>query len=144
MARTRKTCKVCKQTRSLEDFSIRPSSGNFRSTCELCRRSIADSKKNVRYNLQDGEYEALYEFQKGLCAICHKAPTPADHVYATLCVDHDHGTGAIRGLLCASCNSGLGFFRDSITLLKNAQLYLTRSRYSQVPLDAKLNKRRST
>ncbi len=40
------------------------------------------------------------------------------------CVDHCHKTGKIRGLLCASCNGGLGLFKDNPQALANAILYL--------------------
>jgi len=44
----------------------------------------------------------------------------------TLHVDHDHETGAIRGLLCFSCNNALGDFRESSDLFHAAAGYLER------------------
>lgn len=41
-----------------------------------------------------------------------------------ICIDHDHKTNLVRGLLCKLCNSGLGFFRDKPDFLKRAIFYL--------------------
>jgi hypothetical protein len=51
-----------------------------------------------------------------VCAICGR-PEP-EHV------DHDHKTGAVRGILCFNCNGGLGQFRDAIESLTAAAAYL--------------------
>jgi len=58
--------------------------------------------------------------QKYLCPICKKS------IYnqKRICVDHDHLTGKIRGVLCDNCNLGLGIFKDSKDLLTNAIQYL--------------------
>jgi hypothetical protein len=69
-----------------------------------------------RYGIGSDDVEAMIEAQGGLCAICGEAP-PAH-------VDHDHGTGAVRGILCFNCNGGLGQFRDRVDILRNAIEYL--------------------
>jgi len=61
--------------------------------------------------------------QEGLCAIC-RGPSGR----RALGVDHDHTTGAVRGLLCSTCNSGLGGFRDNAALLIEAIVYLNQHR----------------
>lgn len=53
------------------------------------------------------------------CAGCGK-PDP-EHV------DHDHKTGAVRGMLCFNCNQALGNVRDSIAVLGRLQTYLRTS-----------------
>lgn len=70
----------------------------------------------TKHNLTEAQLEAMAERQNHKCAICKNE--------TKLCVDHDHTSGKVRGLLCSRCNSGLGFFRDSIDFLKSAVEYL--------------------
>jgi hypothetical protein len=67
----------------------------------------------------------LFEKQNGTCAICDipLALFPHEH-FPSACVDHDHSTGKIRGLLCYSCNLVLGYARDNIAILDSAKKYL--------------------
>ena len=68
------------------------------------------------------EYQALAEAQNRLCAICH-GPSGVMRLH----LDHDHETKEVRGLLCHTCNIGLGMFRDSVLLLEAATNYLKRT-----------------
>lgn len=63
-------------------------------------------------------YNTLYSEQGGRCAICGKAQAKS------LDMDHDHKSGKVRGLLCNNCNRGLGLFKDSPEVLRNAAKYL--------------------
>jgi hypothetical protein len=63
-------------------------------------------------------YERMFTKQSGHCKICGKTQA------RKLAVDHDHETGTIRGLLCSTCNTGLGCFGDSVDGLRNALEYL--------------------
>lgn len=69
--------------------------------------------------IYDDEYDRRLNEQGGGCAICGEFPTEKK-----LAVDHDHETGRVRGLLCMRCNTALGHFEDSITLLEAAIDYL--------------------
>lgn len=133
MPRSKKKCKVCEVYRSLEEFPISRKSGRLRGTCDLCMKLKAEEKRNAQYSLEKGELQELRLSQQNKCAICFRE--------LPLCVDHNHDTGAIRGLLCTTCNTGLGMFKDSITLLKSAQMYLTKANYSQSTIDDKLRKK---
>jgi len=69
-------------------------------------------------------YEKLFKEQDGKCAICG-SPDPNGN-RKRFCIDHCHATNNVRGLLCVSCNSGLGYFKDKTTLLDSAVKYLAR------------------
>jgi hypothetical protein len=60
---------------------------------------------------------AMAAAQHGQCAICRRG----DRV---LCVDHNHVTGTVRGLICQKCNSGIGMLCDSPDILRGAADYL--------------------
>ena len=70
------------------------------------------------YGISAAEYDALLAKQGGVCAICRK------HSKRRLCVDHCHLTGTVRGLLCASCNLGLGSLKEDQASLVAALAYL--------------------
>jgi hypothetical protein len=57
--------------------------------------------------------------QGGVCAVC--GTSEPEHV------DHDHGSGQVRGILCFNCNRGLGYFGDELETLYLAADYLERS-----------------
>ena len=73
----------------------------------------------TRYRITADEYNILLEKQGGTCIICGDIPENR-----RLDIDHDHGTGEIRGLLCNRCNRGLSLFRESPRLLEVAACYL--------------------
>lgn len=68
-------------------------------------------------------YESLLAIQEGRCAICRceQETTRRKH---RLSIDHCHETGKARGLLCSTCNTGLGMFKDSVAFLRIAADYL--------------------
>jgi len=73
------------------------------------------------YGIELEVYERLLLGQHGRCAICDLPPRGKK----PLGVDHDHKTNRMRGLLCDSCNRGIGLFCDSTDILKNAIRYLS-------------------
>ena len=77
-----------------------------------------------RYGITEEDYQLMLEDQHHLCPICRRfLPGYYD---SDLCapVDHDHATGAVRGILCGNCNTGLGMFRDRVAYLQRAIQYL--------------------
>lgn len=99
---------------------------------EACKRLAAGAKYRARnpdvglarYQMQPGDYEVLLQAQGGLCAIC--GAKEAGGKGGRFNVDHDHSTGQIRGLLCYSCNLGIGLLRDDADLMRAAIRYMER------------------
>jgi len=80
------------------------------------------------YGITPAEYDAMFEAQDGVCAICLKPETMSiAGVKRSLCVDHDHRTGQVRGLLCAQCNFAIGKLDDDPNVILAAAIYLTRA-----------------
>lgn len=69
-----------------------------------------------QYGLSPEDYDDMVADQGSLCTVCGNE--------SKLVIDHNHATGRVRGLLCGSCNTGLGMFRDNPDLLMNAIIYL--------------------
>lgn len=68
------------------------------------------------FNLTEADWQTIYDFQKGLCAIC---PSPLVKVTN---VDHDHTSALVRGILCFQCNMRLGDLKLEWTKLALAYL----------------------
>jgi hypothetical protein len=128
-------CPDCDQVQDLEAFPLSAGAREGRGTyCKPCHnrrgRESRDRKGGSReyhlrrrYGIGVAEYEALVAEQGGVCAVC-RTRTP-EHV------DHDHLTGAVRGVLCSGCNQGLGNFRDSAAALRQAIDYLERTTWQR-------------
>lgn len=71
-----------------------------------------------KYGLNLVEYRLLERSADGKCMCCGNPSSKRLHI------DHDHTTGKVRGLLCGTCNVGLGHFKDDTTLLAKAIEYL--------------------
>lgn len=79
------------------------------------------------YGITLEEEQRMIKAQNGCCAICKKPETVKDYRLdrvKNLCVDHNHDTLKVRGLLCSRHNKALGLFDDNIELLQQAIEYL--------------------
>jgi len=79
--------------------------------------------KNL-YGMSVEDYNGIVARQGNVCAICGNGREGRLHV------DHDHETGAVRGLLCNRCNRAIGLFEDDPIILRRAIAYLLRVRDS--------------
>lgn len=73
------------------------------------------------YGLTPEQYREMFAVQDDRCKICKRHQSEFPKAFA---VDHCHRTGKIRGLLCNSCNAGLGWFRDNVVALRAAAEYV--------------------
>lgn len=75
------------------------------------------------YQINPEQYEAKLVEQNHCCAICK---VHQSKLKKALCVDHNHQTGEVRGLLCDMCNRAIGLLRESLQLFASATAYLQR------------------
>ncbi len=102
----------------------------YTSWCKDClkvhRDKYAKRARVVRrcrmFNITEYELNELYRIHDSKCAIC--GIRECDTKKGSLCVDHDHKSGKVRGLLCDDCNVGIGRLKDSTENLNNAIKYL--------------------
>jgi hypothetical protein len=107
--------------------------------CADCRRAVQDYRKDYArrnpakaaakarkerikkmYGVTPEQFDSMLAAQNGKCAICGGTPKPG----FSLCIDHDHATGQVRGLLCLLCNSAIGKLHDDPELVRVALDYL--------------------
>jgi hypothetical protein len=136
-----KRCAQCKIKKNLEEFYNNPSAGKmgkgpYCKSCAKLRSKLwkANNKDKVKihkrrgrlkkvHNLSMEDYIILLNNQNGCCAICGNKESKHS-ISPQLYVDHCHKTNVIRGLLCHSCNVGIGLFKDNISILESAIKYL--------------------
>jgi hypothetical protein len=86
------------------------------------REQYRNSHLKRRYRITAADFDTLLAAQGGRCAICGTDQAGGrDGVFN---VDHDHVSGRVRGLLCRSCNVGIGHLQDNPDLLRAASRYI--------------------
>jgi len=122
----RSRCKKCHSAQNAAYNKKNPDALRDAKERFLVRHPDADvryarRRRLASYGLTEDDYVVLLEQQNGLCAVCKEASEK------TLEVDHNHETGAVRGLVCHSCNAGMGSLRDDPELLRAAADYLEKA-----------------
>jgi Recombination endonuclease VII len=136
-----KRCSRCKENKSYEAFhKNRTGKYGLQNECKACYRRHQEATKlrlrkryeqirqdpewkkrhalyqrkarfKHRYGITLDDYDQMVEKQGGGCAICHAKVAFQDG--RKLCVDHNHETGEVRGILCGLCNSVLGHIENN-------------------------------
>ena len=137
-----KSCPKCQFDKLVSEFyKAKERKDGLRATCKSCcneahnkwyhergkgrkatKQAIRKSNLKKRYGITPEEYEGMKQLQGDKCAICNTPDTGKGK--ENWQVDHCHETDKVRGLLCMSCNIGLGSFKDNELLLAKAIEYL--------------------
>lgn len=89
---------------------------------EMVRERERLNKWWIKYGVTPDAWKAMFDKQGGRCAGCSKLFGKSRTELP--CIDHDHETMEFRGLLCHSCNRGIGLLKENVTTLQNLILYL--------------------
>lgn len=132
----RRVCCRCREEKSLSEFNKSKTGKMGRTTtCRTCLKagvvkkprkppievSRRAYKRFVAFGLSSVAFKALFDAQGGRCGICH---VDMELSGPDTCLDHDHANGRVRGILCRSCNWGIGQLRDDVRILAQAITYL--------------------
>lgn len=100
---------------------------------DKAKRAVRAATIKKKFNITLEQYEELLTQQEYKCAICGcDYQTYKQEKNAEFCIDHNHSTGEVRGLLCSVCNKVLGQLQDNPYILRKAAEYLEqRGNYKQ-------------
>lgn len=138
-----KNCSKCKRLLKVSEFSARPERrSGYSSWCHSCRREGHQKRDATRagrevhlrhaYGMTLQHWDALIIQQLGRCAVCSVQLTGTEiGSPISACVDHDHATDFIRGVLCRQCNCAIGFAADSAERLRAMAAYIEASEEAQ-------------
>lgn len=84
--------------------------------CKQCKEISRNNNYLRCYGLSVSEVDEILILQSGRCALCGQCLT------ARFCVDHDHKTGVVRGILCQGCNVMLGGYETAILKIGREKL----------------------
>lgn len=113
-----RTCSRCGAVGDFHKFSKICGYFICQDCVKISRRRTKFKALHKKYGLTESDYQEMVRAQASACKICGAVPQRG------LFIDHDHKTGKVRGLLCSTCNLGLGSFKDDPKVLRSAITYL--------------------
>ncbi len=96
---------------------------------ERDREILRRSRLRTKYGIEFEDFLAMLDLQDWQCQICDKklaVRIAGKRKGNVACIDHDHETNKIRGILCSHCNRGIGLLGDNPLKLEKAAVYIRR------------------
>lgn len=123
-----KACYRCNRTKSADCFNVvYTTKDGLSNWCKQCTSEwTTKSNKRRKYGMDDKAIIAMLGSQGDQCPICLRRIVFGERKN-NFHIDHDHETGAIRGILCETCNPGLGKLNDDPARLAMGVAYLIRT-----------------
>lgn len=141
-------CKRCNDIKPISEFAKakRKEGKGYRYRCKKCQKDSYDKMdykngkssyhRKRKYGINQDQFLQLIENQNGNCGICK---TKLDiGIARNTHVDHCHKTGVIRGILCQTCNTKLGWYENNSSKIEE---YLTKANFdykNYIPSDVLL------
>lgn len=92
---------------------------------DLIKAKQRENWTKYAWGISREEYQAKIDSQNGVCAICKRVPLPRrNRLGAAFCVDHNHKTNKLRGMLCDPCNIAIGLLDEDAVRLDIIKEYL--------------------
>lgn len=94
---------------------------------------VTSRARNLRkkYGLTPEQFDSMLKACDGRCQICKVVLSEITN--ESVCIDHDHQTGAVRGVICNRCNRMVGLAHDNPAILQQAARYLKKAALSLSP-----------
>lgn len=120
----KKVCNVCQRLLDTTQFQKNQNGKGDRPvrrpSCNECRQVMVGRGLSPKEKKE--WIKAKPAYVRFTCPICGKTTIPG--LTSKVVLDHDHSNGQVRGWICDSCNTGIGRFKDDISLLEKAITFL--------------------
>ena len=136
-SKSRSTCLGCRREQGRKAAEKYNAANPYKSRTEAYKERVNEAHRRWRAANREKMREKAYVYKYGITLVEYRRRIESQEHKCALCkdlleegnrrevhVDHCHATGRVRGILCRTCNHGLGFFKDSPERLAAAIDYL--------------------